>query len=740
MHELMRALNGGLNLDDTIASVGDGVVSEIGFGVAVISMVQPDGDLLVTAVAGDAEARATLMDTRSARHEWDRLLDIGANVGPSGHLRFIDHSREDAWTPDAVPSWIPTDMSAGSSVEDRSPWHPMDALFAPLVSASAGLLGVLSVDLPSDGHYPSEDKLGLLEVFAAQATIALEHARLHTELLEANDIARTALATRLQVLVDASPAAIIEIDRNGVVQHWSRSAEALLGYTADQVLGGPIPAILDRRFDVPSIFRFLERRTEIPPTEVVATRLDGSRVQIELRAGPTRDATGTAQGLIALLVDITSRKQLEQQLLEQATHDSLSGLGNRRLFDERLAGAVLLNQGLCAVVFVDLDRFKEVNDTLGHSYGDRLLVEVGVRLSSLIRPGDTLARVAGDEFAVLLTELRDRAEGRHRTRRMLDALHKPYELDGIQVDIEASIGLTFTTDRVESVEELVRQADVAMYDAKEHSRGVVEFDPNLSSPVPQRIALLGELRRALERRELVVHYQPQVDLLSLELTGLEALVRWQHPTRGLLTPAEFLDVAESTGLIVPLTLQVLDQACSQAAAWLSTDLAVPIAVNLSPRCFHDPELMEHIQRVLRRHGLPASQLKLEMTENALMKNSERAREVLEALASAGHELSLDDFGTGFSSLSHLRDLPATELKIDRSFVTEMSSKPHDELLVRSIIDLAHNLGLLVVAEGIEDERTLHTLRHLTCDIAQGYHVGRPMPASELRSWVGTRSG
>jgi diguanylate cyclase (GGDEF)-like protein len=422
-----------------------------------------------------------------------------------------------------------------------------------------------------------------------------------------------------------------------------------------------------------------------------------------------------------------------RRLRHQAVHDALTGLPNRSLLHSR-AERALRGDGLAAMLLIDLDRFKEVNDTLGHDYGDELLVEAAARLSRAVRRGDTLARLGGDEFAVLLEDLPHRGAVAELAGRLQDALREPIALRGVAIELEASIGVALYPDHGTTGSTLLKRADVAMYDAKRSGHGVVTYTADRDPYSADRLGMLAELRRAIEHDELVLHYQPKVALPAGDVIGLEALVRWQHPTRGLLAPGEFVPLAEHTGAIADLTRWVIDHALSQQRAW-----GLPIAVNLAAANVVDVTLPDAIAALLERHGVPGDRLECEISEHTVMADPVRAGEVLNRLRALGVRLSLDDFGTGHSSLSYLKRLPLDEVKIDRSFVAGMIQDENDAVIVRSTIDLARNLGLTVVAEGVETAEIMGELAGLRCDTAQGFHISRPVPADELSAWLQAES-
>ena len=414
-------------------------------------------------------------------------------------------------------------------------------------------------------------------------------------------------------------------------------------------------------------------------------------------------------GLLALggflLLALGYQRQLIRQAAashHQALHDPLTGLPNWELFADRVGQAIRSadRQLRPAALLLDLDRFEDVNDTLGHHHGDRLLGEVATRLTGVLRQVDTVARLGGDEFAVLLPEV-DAAGAPAVAEKLRVALHQPLTLDGVGIDLDASIGIAVYPDHGGDAAELLQHADVAMYAAKQTHAGFVIYDASVDQHSPRRLALLGGLRRALERDELVLHYQPKADLRSGRVLGVEALVRWQHPEHGLLGPGEFIPLAERTGLIHPLTRWVLDAALRQAGEWRRAGHELSVAVNLSTRSLLDRDFPDQVADRLAAWGVPAGCLMLEVTESAVMADPALALEVLGRLHALGVGLALDDFGTGYSSMAYLKALPVDELKVDRSFVGHMASSNSDAVIVRYTIDLGHNLGLHVVAEGVE---------------------------------------
>ena len=421
-----------------------------------------------------------------------------------------------------------------------------------------------------------------------------------------------------------------------------------------------------------------------------------------------------------------------------AMHDALTGLPNRLLFADRAAqllAAAHRDGRMPVVMMLDLDRFKEVNDTLGHQQGDVLLQQVARRLSGLLRQNETVARFGGDEFTVLLAEGGSQA-GADVATRIASALEEPFLLGEATIGIEVSIGIAAASpDEEPTLQELLRQADIAMYKAKADRSGFAHFAACNDVGNPDRLKLIGELRQGLDRGELVLHYQPQIAVDGGELLGVEALVRWQHPTRGLLLPEEFITLAEDSTLIHPLTRLVLDMTLRFVRRCLQQGLRLPVAVNLSARSLFDPDLPTIIAGRLSQAGVSADLLSIEITEGTVMAYPDLALDILAKLHDMGVHLSVDDYGTGYSTMTYLKNLPVHELKIDQAFITNLTRDHSDAVIVKSAIDLGHDLGLSIVAEGVEDEATLLALKALGVDIAQGYYLGRPMPENLLRGWI-----
>jgi diguanylate cyclase (GGDEF)-like protein len=450
---------------------------------------------------------------------------------------------------------------------------------------------------------------------------------------------------------------------------------------------------------------------------------------------------GLYVSLFPILRRVTNRlRQQMEELEHSALHDALTDLPNRTAFrravEQALAAAQREARGM-AVLLVDLDRFKEINDTLGHASGDLLLQELGRRARTLLGERGTIARLGGDEFAVISTSAVDRTSAVVFAEQLRSRMAEPFVLAGISLEVQSSVGIALYPEHGGDVDTLLRHADVAMYAGK-RVHGTRIYSPADNQYSSDRLALAGQLRHAIERDELFLQYQPQLDITTGEIRAVEALVRWQHPERGLLMPDEFVPLAEQAGLIRPLTRWVLARSLAQCRRWHDAGLPLSVAANVSSRDIVDLALVEEVRVFLAEQELAPAVLELEITESTLMTDPVRATIVLERLSELGVQLAIDDFGSGYSSLSHLRRLPVDVLKIDKSFVLNMSADASDEAIVRSTIDLAHNLRLEVVAEGVEDERSLQRLTGLGCDSAQGYLVSEPLDAPTLTGWLLSR--
>jgi diguanylate cyclase (GGDEF)-like protein/PAS domain S-box-containing protein len=465
-------------------------------------------------------------------------------------------------------------------------------------------------------------------------------------------------------------------------------------------------------------------------------RKDGSTFWNELTLSPVRDESGIVTHYVGIQLDITARKQAQQALLHLALHDAITDLPNRTMLRGRIQQSLdsARYEGRVALLLLDLNRFQEINDTLGHQDGDYLLRRVGERLEHLLDVDHLLARLAGDEFALLLPGA-DLQAGHATADAIIRTLEEGFHVQGQPIDVSAAMGLALAPEHGTDADTLLRHADIALRMAKERSTVLATYDPRYDPHSPARLALMGELRRGLDNGELFLVYQPQIALVTGQVTGVEALVRWQHPQRGLISPDKFIDLAEQTGLIKPLTYWVIDSALAQCRAWLDAGIALCVAVNLSARSLLDTKLAEQVHTLLERHEVLPALLKLEITESTLVTDPVLALEVLQHLGRLGVGLSIDDFGTGYSSLAYLSRLPVNEIKIDKSFVLGLPTNPNDAVIVRAVIDLGHNLDLHVVAEGVEDQFIFDLLAEHQCDVVQGYHISHPLPAKALTAWL-----
>jgi diguanylate cyclase (GGDEF)-like protein/PAS domain S-box-containing protein len=535
---------------------------------------------------------------------------------------------------------------------------------------------------------------------------------------------------RNQLMLDAIGDAVIAVDRAERVVFLNPAAAELLGTSRERALGTPFATLAPltdlRQGDEVGVARG-RRIAEL-------RRPDGTRRDVGVQTRPLR--IGGVRGRLHVLTDVTEQRRMTRELAYLATHDPLTGLVNRALLNDRLCQAIARagrSSLSLAVLLIDLDRFKNVNDGLGHAAGDQLLVALTERLRALLRSVDTVARIGGDEFAVLLQDLARPGDAVTVAEKILSCLTEPFQLAGYEVNVSASIGISIYPGDGASPDELLRNADAAMYGAKRKGRNCCNlFSSEMYAEALGRLELEGQLRTALQRAEFVLHYQPTIDLASNRVTGVEALIRWDSPQRGRVSPATFIPLAEETGLILPIGEWVLSHACRQCLDWQTRGLPqMHIGVNISARQFFHGDLLGLVTRVLEETGLAADRLMLEITETMLMEDVDGAGQTLRALKTRGVQLALDDFGTGYSSLNYLKRLPLDFLKVDRSFVANIGHKQEDEAIVRAVVALATSLGLRVIAEGVEEQDQLSFLREVDCHAAQGFLFSRPLPASEL---------
>ncbi|HYC88437.1 MAG TPA: EAL domain-containing protein [Thermoanaerobaculia bacterium] len=539
-------------------------------------------------------------------------------------------------------------------------------------------------------------------------------------------------------IIDNAGDGIAVYDRELRCVLWNDFMEDLTDLEAVNVIGRPAAELFPAEHQVEELIR-----RALAGETVSSPDLQFDRRWVSAIYRPYVDESGQPAGVIALARDITDRKAVEQQIEYQAYHDSLTGLANRRLFQEHLSLALALAQRRekqVAVLFLDLDHFKVINDSLGHTIGDALLQQVARRLRNAVRDGDTVARVGGDEFTIVLQELLHAQDAAVVAQKVLRTIAAPMEIAGHKLYVTASIGITLFPADGEDAETLLKNADAAMYRAKSEGRNTYQMSTReLSRATHQRMTVESGLHLALEAGEFALLYQPQIDVESMEVVGMEALLRWRHPDRGVILPEEFIHVAEERGLILPIGDWVLRQACLDARRF--HDRGLPhfrVAVNLSARQFRDPSLGSTVESALRDSGIPPATLELEITESMAMENVQLTMATLEQFRQAGVTIAIDDFGTGHSSLSYLKRFPVDALKIDRSFVTDLPDKFEDAAIVSSVIQLANGLGMRVIAEGVETSEQLEFLKEAGCREVQGFYFSYPAPIEELLSLTSER--
>jgi diguanylate cyclase (GGDEF)-like protein/PAS domain S-box-containing protein len=546
------------------------------------------------------------------------------------------------------------------------------------------------------------------------------------------------------MLLEAVGQSVVATDLEGKVLYWNRAAQEIYGWSSEEALGRSLRDLtvceesLEKVEEVGSVLRAGRAWSG----ETLLRRKDGSHVPVLGTASPLFDDRGSLVGMIGVSTDISERKTLEAELERRASHDPLTGLPNRPAFVDRLEQALQRtrrrknSRNKVGVLFMDLDGFKTINDSLGHEAGDRFLVTVAERLKNRLRPEDVLARFGGDEFAVLLEDVANVTEAIWVAQRIAEGLQEPLAVNSHQVSVSTSVGIALgSANTNDDPEGMLRKADAAMYQAKEQGPGrYAVFDPAMQERAQERLELEAELRKALERGEFLLYYQPEVSLRDGTIVGFEALLRWQHPQRGLLKPQAFMPLAEETDLIVPIGRWVLEEACGQAKRWEEERPCAPpatIEVNLSSRQLVRRGLTRTIEEVLTRADIEAHRLALDLTETTLIKASEDNAQALDALKKMGIRLHLDDFGTGYSSLSYLKRFPVDRVNVDKSFVKGLGENATDTALVRMSVDLCHTMGVEVLAEGVETSEQAALLRDMGCDMGQGYYFAQPLLGEEL---------
>lgn len=706
---LARSMAGSSTVGTVLDEILAGALDAFAISMGVAYLLTPEGQLEMRAQLGFGEAKQ------------DELASF------FGHQRLLL---------DLMRAGAPTMLSLaeGAGQEQREIIHAA-GVSCMLVAPVALFEQPLGVLVTASSRLLGSDWIAFADALGAQVGQAIGLARALEELKASEE--------RYRGIVETANEGVVLLDPEDRITFVNRQACEMFGYGATDLLGHPLVELMDEDQLASAAHRTARRRQGVREVyESHLRRKDGADLWALTSASPVFDSNREYAGSIGLYTDVTDRKRAEEALAHQALHDGLTSLPNRTLLHEHLQQAILTarreGSGL-ALAMLDLDRFKEINDAFGHHYGDLLLQQLGARLQATLRQSDTIARLGGDEFAVILPAARSMRDAELTAGKILRALRERFQLDEqVAAEVGASVGLVLYPGHGDDANTLLRRADVAMYVAKGQRGGFAWYSPEQDEHIATRVMLISELRRAIESDELELHYQPKVSLKTGRLLAAESLVRWRHPQRGFMFPDDFVPLAEQTGLIQPLTSWVYDRALLQCRAWKDRGLDISVAVNESMRNLHDPELPQRLRALLAQYGLAPGDVTIEITESMIMADPQRALQVVTGLSDMGIALSIDDFGTGYSSLSYLKRLPVTELKVDKSFVLDMVRDENDATIVRSTIDLAHNLGLTVVAEGVETEAMWNALSGLDCDVAQGYFVAHPMPAPDFERWLANR--
>lgn len=650
---------------------------------------------------------------------------------------------------------ISRDRFSGAYAAWRSTLHPEDSQQADMAIQRA-----LRGDKDLNTHFRVIRSDGAIRNIQALATIQRNAANVPVRMIGMNiDITEQKqtefnlqqawlkseqLSNELTAYIDAvGELALVSItDLNGKITHANTKFCEVSGYSEEELIGQN-HRIRNSGVHPKEFFTAMWKTVkwgDIWRQEVCDRCKDGQHYWVDSTIVPLKDQAGAITGYLSIRIDITERKKAERRVVKMATHDALTDLPNRYLLQDRIKQALAHDRRKheqAAVLFIDLDNFKIINDSLGHDFGDLLLQEVATRLISVVREEDTVARQGGDEFIVLLPEVAGAYNAEHVAQIILNTLTQPYHINDKEIHIGGSIGIAIYPSDGKDVDTLLRNSDVAMYHAKNKGRNNYQFfNAEMNQLAVAKHALSVDLRYAIEHNGLLLHFQPVVELSSEKIVSMEVLLRWQHPQHGMISPAKFIPIAEETGLIIPIGEWVLRQACQQINAWKNQGYEVPIlAINVSIRQFQKKTLVADFEAILQETGIDASHLILEITESLLAEDVDEASKLLHQLSALGFEISVDDFGTGYSSLSFLKRYPINTLKIDRSFVNDITTDPDDAVICAAIIALAHSLNMKVVAEGIETKPQLDFLTEQKCDRYQGFYFSRPLPAEDIEKML-----
>ncbi len=709
-----------LDLTEMLQLVADTIVESLGFEVAVVNIVDDHEAMVVAAVSGPDEVREQLLNRRQGRDGWAKLV---AASEPWGRLRFLDHAISVA-DPADIFSWVP-DLPIS---DDPEAWHPEDALFAPLESSDGQHLGMLSVDVPRDGKRPGPATRRALEAFAVTASLAIQHATLAAT-------SRRGIR-RFQAVFDTSPVAIALLDEDSRFSSVNAALCAFLSRSPSELVGHRPTEFMHPDDVVPA--RLLSLTSPITGRPVESAKgfpmesryllPDGSVVWGRLHLA-SLDSVDEPSTVIAQVEDVTDRKRVEERLVQQAHFDALTGLPNRALSMLRLQEALSSEaspDSLTAIFFCDLDRLKLVNDGHGHAVGDAYIREVSRRIRASVRDADIVGRLSGDEFVVIVRGVRSQAEVISLASRVVEGVRQPLRLGGVSFTPSLSLGIAYGAGTATTADEMLAQADSAMYRAKLEERGAwYVYDPTMRTSAAAELQLRNDVGPALEHGQFVLHYQPIVRLEDREVMGREALLRWQHPERGLLGPAEFLDVILDSEYESPVTDWVLRQACLDASTL--SGRARTVSVNISSLQVGRSDLPDVVRNCLAEADLDPRDLVLELTEDRLLSRPDGPA-LLDRLRALGLSLAIDDFGTGYAGLGYLQRFPSIGIvKVDRSFVSGLGQEPISEHIVRAMVELTNGCGLKLVIEGVETEQQATLLQQLGVTLAQGYLLGRPVP-------------